>query len=95
MDDMEEILDEIKPSVTPKMIKMYDKLRREYERKKKGRNNNSSKRSGKAKVNNPPSKGSSPPPPPPKPGSGSKDDKVYDLEDIEHEIDELNDWEGS
>jgi SpoVK/Ycf46/Vps4 family AAA+-type ATPase len=35
MHDMNEILDEIKPSVTPKMIKMYDKLRREYERKKK------------------------------------------------------------
>ena len=95
MDDVEEILDEIKPSVTPKIIKMYDKLRREYERKKKGRNNNSSKRSGKAKENNPPSKGSSPPPPPPKPGSGKKGDRVYDLEDIEHEIDELSDWEGS
>jgi AAA+ superfamily predicted ATPase len=35
MQDMVHVLDEIKPSITPKMFKMYDKLRNEYERKKK------------------------------------------------------------
>lgn len=36
MSDIQHILDEIKPSITPKMIRMYDKLRREFERKKRG-----------------------------------------------------------
>lgn len=36
MEDMMKVLDEIKPSITPKMFKMYDKLRNEYERKRKG-----------------------------------------------------------
>jgi transitional endoplasmic reticulum ATPase len=32
--DLESILDEIRPSVSPTMLKTYDKLRNEYERKK-------------------------------------------------------------
>lgn len=39
MGDIEAVLGEIKPSVTTKTLKMYDKLRREYERKIKGGNN--------------------------------------------------------
>ncbi|MBN1391016.1 MAG: AAA family ATPase, partial [Candidatus Thermoplasmatota archaeon] len=35
MQDMMKVLDEIKPSISPKMIRMYDKLRNEYERKRK------------------------------------------------------------
>ena len=39
MEDVESVLAEIKPSVSPKTLKMYDKLRKEYERKgKKGIN---------------------------------------------------------
>ncbi len=35
--DIFSVLDEIRPSVSPTMLKMYDKLRREYERKKGSR----------------------------------------------------------
>lgn len=102
MEDMEAVLDEIKPSITPKMIKMYDKLRREYERKKKGAKGPASISDDEGPKKKKPSKkqdkGTSSPPPPP-PTLPRNDKKVYDLKDIEHELDtemeELGEWEGN
>jgi SpoVK/Ycf46/Vps4 family AAA+-type ATPase len=60
--DLESILDEIRPSVSPTMLKTYDKLRKEYERKKgprqpdKGPEEGSEEESSK-KRNNRPRKG--------------------------------------
>ncbi|MFW3146017.1 MAG: AAA family ATPase [Thermoplasmatota archaeon] len=95
MEDMGAILDEIKPSVTPKMIEMYDKLRREYERKKRKTDKEEqapsqpkeelsrqpSTKEPNFKIEDAPGK------------YRKKKEKVIDLEDIEHELDELTDWE--
>ncbi len=93
MEDMDEVLSEIKPSITTKMIKMYDKLRKEYERKKKGQPDGSEKEKKQGV------KGSDrkniPPPSPPEPAFGEKKQAVHDLSEKEHEIDELTNWEGS
>jgi ATP-dependent 26S proteasome regulatory subunit len=98
--DMDEVLDEIKPSITPKMIKMYDKLRREYERKKKGRGKEKPLENEEDYPDLPEEKNDKTPkkqktPPPPKPPNTKKKEKVLDLEEIEHEIDELGEWEDA
>lgn len=108
MKDMDEVLDEIKPSITPKMIKMYDKLRREYERKNKGKNK---KRPSDEDVEEleyqdlpdekdpteekRPSSRVPPPAPPKPPSSGKKEEKILDLKDVEHDLDELGEWEDA
>ncbi|OYT44964.1 hypothetical protein B6U90_04330 [Thermoplasmatales archaeon ex4484_6] len=98
MADLEQVVDEIKPSVTPKMIKMYDKLRREFERKK--RSKSPSSREKRKSASDPARNGkkdsaSSTPPPPKPPDSGKDGGDVYDLEELEHELDELGEWEES
>ena len=45
-EDLERILDEIKPSVSQKMIGMYEKLRSEYERKRRDKGNKKGKSKG-------------------------------------------------
>jgi AAA+ superfamily predicted ATPase len=92
MKDMEEILDEIKPSISGKMIKMYDKLRREYERKKKG--GSKGLRDDTVKTVKGSKMKKSTPPPPPEP-STKKNERDLDISDMNNEIDELGEWEGS
>ncbi|MEA3559553.1 MAG: AAA family ATPase [Candidatus Thermoplasmatota archaeon] len=94
MGDLEEILDEIKPSITSKMIKAYDKLRREYERKRK-------KGTKKARARETPDDmeeaGSTVPrkAPSKKIAQNEKKEKIVDLDTIEHDLDDLHEWEES
>lgn len=99
MKDMDEVLDEIKPSISPKMIKMYDKLRREFERKKKGGNKEKSEKNaediGKVEFEDPPEekKPSKRPLAPPEPPVMNK--KAKEIKAIEKELDELGEWEDA
>ncbi len=84
MEYMQEVLDEIKPSISSKMIKMYDKMRREFERKKKGpkKERTESDEEGRGAEVDAKSQG---------PGKGKE--RIRDLEEIDHEIEETGDWE--
>ncbi len=88
MQDLVKVLDELKPSITSKMIKMYDKLRAEYERKTK---NKKGKKVKSGKIEKPPA--------PPKMNFDEKKkakpahDVASDIDELESEIDELHSWE--
>ncbi|MGA1821369.1 MAG: AAA family ATPase [Thermoplasmatota archaeon] len=90
-EDFKRILEEIKPSITPKMIQMYDKLRQEYQRKERNGMPRAEPVKEKEKIVKPPSPEVKPPKniptPPPIP-------KKKEL-NIRGEIstDEVN-WEG-
>ncbi|MGA1847788.1 MAG: AAA family ATPase, partial [Thermoplasmatota archaeon] len=85
MSDIQQILDEIKPSITPKMIRMYDKLRREYERKKRGSYKEESEEEAPAEKK-PEKRGIPGPPAPPKKFDPKKKEKIV-------EMDEVGSWE--
>jgi SpoVK/Ycf46/Vps4 family AAA+-type ATPase len=80
MQDLVTVLNEIKPSVTPKMIKMYDKLRHEYERKKK----NNTKDSGMKMEKDAHA---------PRWASESKSEPTKDKEKKSEEVEEFQSWE--